>query len=925
MEGNLYHLIKARKGRPLAGGLVSHIFAQIVEGLNHIHANGFFHRDMKPENVLVTTTGLFDYTSVSPIAPPNAPKEKDVVAIIKLADFGLARETKSSPPYTEYVSTRWYRAPEVLLRSRDYSNPVDMWALGTIMAELVNLRPLFPGADEGDQVARICEVIGNPSEAYGVDVTGKVIGGGSWAKGERLARAVGFQFPKVCPLVFIIKVSVDIFYHQKEPKDFYGLFEKTIPRSLIDCIRDLLRYDPDRRLTSRQCRDHSYLQETLPRNQITLPSSLFAPAPQRSVPPLASQVNGSQSNPSLVPTPHILPQHHSHSAQNLHFPDASSTHRIPYPIPPFPPGSLPMHHDYRHPNGISELEADYPMASPSEVRPHANGHSDTFDTAMAQDPHPLSTQGAANGQPAATTNGTKPVKRGLLGKKSGKWGLGMFTSETTHHPPLPPVDETSPAIVFPSRKRSQSDGSDSKSIHQQSPVHETPQDPRDAKKNKKEAQRLHREAELEKRKLLERNAREQARAVLLKRQQMLRKTRVDDPEWGAQPKDAFLSKQSLSGPVRREHQEAEHEKRKLLERNARAELLKRQQMLPKNMVDDPEWGAQPTDAIYLSVKREHQNGNVGPRSVGAVAGKFIAQSLNDPYLSPPDRDFRERGPSPPKARRREFDDDHSMSSSDVHSISRMSSTSYATVDSDPGPTRLRNRPSLYGISRMTSRSSLRTSFDDFPPSARSSNSYSLEGQLAHDFRTQASMTSNVPGSVSPPPLQMLSLSPAMSPSLSPSPQWVRSHQNKDDFFARTQSPPFLSISPRFYGSASSPHTPIDVNGRPPSLPPSSHDGSYRYTASSGNTPKSAKSFINPIFKVVSYQAANTNHNDSLTTVLFQPPLPTPPPLPPSTDTTKLPLNSHTLPPFSELEAVAGAGEFSSFPPPLPQFTASGSS
>jgi meiosis induction protein kinase IME2/SME1 len=106
MEGNLYHLIKARKGRPLAGGLVLHIFAQLVEGLHHIHANGYFHRDMKPENVLVTTTGLFDYTSVSPIAPNDAPKEKDVVAVIKLADFGLARETDSSPPYTEYVSNR---------------------------------------------------------------------------------------------------------------------------------------------------------------------------------------------------------------------------------------------------------------------------------------------------------------------------------------------------------------------------------------------------------------------------------------------------------------------------------------------------------------------------------------------------------------------------------------------------------------------------------------------------------------------------------------------------------------------------------------------------------------------------------------------------------------------------------------------------
>lgn len=122
---------------------------------------------MKPENILVTTVGLHDYQSVSPIAPRNGSTEKDVVVIIKLADFGLARETKSKPPYTEYVSTRWYRAPEVLLLSKDYSNPVDMWALWTIMAELVNLRPLFPGSGQIDQVARICEVLGDPSDEYG--------------------------------------------------------------------------------------------------------------------------------------------------------------------------------------------------------------------------------------------------------------------------------------------------------------------------------------------------------------------------------------------------------------------------------------------------------------------------------------------------------------------------------------------------------------------------------------------------------------------------------------------------------------------------------------------------------------------------------------------------------------------------------------
>jgi len=158
---------------------------------------------MKPENVLVTTTGLFEYRSLSPVAPLNSPKEKDVVAIIKLADFGLARETLSPPPYTEYVSTRWYRAPEVLLFSRDYSNPVDMWALGTIMAELVNLRPLFPGSSQIDQIHRICEVLGDPAE-HGTDSRGRPLGGGKWNRGLKMAKQFNFVcFPKVGDVIHL--------------------------------------------------------------------------------------------------------------------------------------------------------------------------------------------------------------------------------------------------------------------------------------------------------------------------------------------------------------------------------------------------------------------------------------------------------------------------------------------------------------------------------------------------------------------------------------------------------------------------------------------------------------------------------------------------------------------------------------------------
>lgn len=106
--------------------------------INHIF-KGFFHRDMKPENIMCNGTEL-----------------------VKVADFGLAREIRSRPPFTDYVSTRWYRAPEILLRSTSYNSPIDLWALGCIMAELYMLRPLFPGTSELDQIFKIVNILGTP-------------------------------------------------------------------------------------------------------------------------------------------------------------------------------------------------------------------------------------------------------------------------------------------------------------------------------------------------------------------------------------------------------------------------------------------------------------------------------------------------------------------------------------------------------------------------------------------------------------------------------------------------------------------------------------------------------------------------------------------------------------------------------------------
>ncbi|KAG2140505.1 protein kinase [Suillus bovinus] len=181
MEGDLYRFMRARKGRPLAIGLLCCILKQIASGLHHIHSSGYFHRDLKPENILFTTSGLLQ-------SQPDDGEQKDY--------FGSAREISSAPPYTKYVSARWYRAPEVLLRQRDYSTPVDMWALGTIMAELVNLKPIFPGSEELDQISRIIIILGDPTD-HGVDEHGRSYGGGPWPLGVELAKRLGFAFTRV--------------------------------------------------------------------------------------------------------------------------------------------------------------------------------------------------------------------------------------------------------------------------------------------------------------------------------------------------------------------------------------------------------------------------------------------------------------------------------------------------------------------------------------------------------------------------------------------------------------------------------------------------------------------------------------------------------------------------------------------------------
>lgn len=195
MDGNLYQLIKARNHKPLDDASVKNILFQILSGLEHVHEHDFFHRDIKPENVLVSTSAADTGNAFKRYSALTTPPATPPTYTIKLADFGLARETNSRTPYTTYVSTRWYRAPEVLLRAAVYSCPVDIWALGAMAVEIATLKPMFPGSNEVDQVWRVCEIMGSPGSW--VNRRGVKVGGGDWKEGIKLAQKLGFSFPKV--------------------------------------------------------------------------------------------------------------------------------------------------------------------------------------------------------------------------------------------------------------------------------------------------------------------------------------------------------------------------------------------------------------------------------------------------------------------------------------------------------------------------------------------------------------------------------------------------------------------------------------------------------------------------------------------------------------------------------------------------------
>ena len=203
METDLYELMKKRSPSRLSEDEIKDITYQILLGLFHMHKYGFFHRDMKPENLLLTGKK------------------------VKIADFGLAREIRSIPPFTEYVSTRYYRAPECILRSQNYNSPVDIWAVGCIMAEMyMHPMPLFYGASEKEVFIKICTTLGSPNKS-------------NWHEGVNQASKIGMKYP------------------QSSGTDLANIVIGASPEA-IDLMKQMLKWAPNARATAASLLNHPF-------------------------------------------------------------------------------------------------------------------------------------------------------------------------------------------------------------------------------------------------------------------------------------------------------------------------------------------------------------------------------------------------------------------------------------------------------------------------------------------------------------------------------------------------------------------------------------------------------------------------------------------------------------------------------------------
>lgn len=208
VEQNLLEVLE-NEPKGIDQELVRRYVYQLCQAIAWCHSHDIIHRDIKPENLLIDSR----------------------TCTLKLCDFGFARPL-SNPPgdLTDYVATRWYRSPELLLGSSSYSFPVDIWAIGCIMGEITDGNPMFPGESEIDQLYIIQKVLG-PLTPEQYD---------AFLQNPRFS---GLSFPDM-----------------SKPETLQQKYLHSMPRRAMSFVTRLLQIEPSQRLTGQMCLQHEYFQ-----------------------------------------------------------------------------------------------------------------------------------------------------------------------------------------------------------------------------------------------------------------------------------------------------------------------------------------------------------------------------------------------------------------------------------------------------------------------------------------------------------------------------------------------------------------------------------------------------------------------------------------------------------------------------------------
>jgi serine/threonine protein kinase len=216
---------KSKSQMPLL--LVKLYAYQMLRALAYIHSVGVCHRDIKPQNILVD---------------PNT-------QVLKLCDFGSAKRLVKGEPNVAYICSRYYRAPELIFGATDYTNEIDVWSIGCVIAELVLGRPIFPGESAVDQLVEIIKILGTPTKTQVLVMNPEY---------------KEYKFPAI------------------KPYPWAKLFKncKNVNNEFMDLISKLLVYEPNLRLTPLKALLHPFFDElrdenTLLPNGNQLPKELF--------------------------------------------------------------------------------------------------------------------------------------------------------------------------------------------------------------------------------------------------------------------------------------------------------------------------------------------------------------------------------------------------------------------------------------------------------------------------------------------------------------------------------------------------------------------------------------------------------------------------------------------------------------------------